>query len=33
MDAEIDPRGLPELERNLKLSAQILRYLIVLSEK
>ena len=33
MDAEIDPLGLPELERNLKLSAQILRYLIVLAEK
>ncbi len=33
MDAEIDPSGLPELERNLKLSAQILRYLLVLSEK
>lgn len=33
MDAEIEPRVLPELERNLKLSPQILRYLIVLAEK
>jgi small subunit ribosomal protein S6 len=29
MDAEIDTRNLPELERSLKLSPSILRYLIV----
>ena len=29
MEANIDPKGLPELERNLKLSSAILRYLIV----
>jgi small subunit ribosomal protein S6 len=33
MEADIDPANLPELERNLKISASILRYLIVLSEK
>jgi small subunit ribosomal protein S6 len=32
MDFEMDPVGLPELERNLKLSNGILRYLIVLAE-
>jgi small subunit ribosomal protein S6 len=32
MYAEIDPESLAELERNLKLSTNILRYLIVLSE-
>lgn len=32
MDAEIEARNLPELERNLKLSASILRYLIVKPE-
>ena len=29
MDAEIDAKNLPELERNLKLSPSILRHLIV----
>jgi len=29
MNAEIDPKNLPELERNLKLSPDILRYLLV----
>ena len=33
MEADIDPANLPELERNLKISSTILRYLIVLSEK
>jgi small subunit ribosomal protein S6 len=28
-EAEIEPKGLPELERNLKLSTNVLRYLIV----
>ena len=28
-EAEIDPKGLPELERNLKLSTNILRYLLI----
>jgi small subunit ribosomal protein S6 len=32
MYADIDPDNLPELERNLKLSTSILRYLIVLAE-
>ncbi len=29
MEANIDPDGLPELERNLKLSTAILRYLVI----
>lgn len=29
MDAEIDPQNLPELERNLRLSPNILRYLLI----
>jgi small subunit ribosomal protein S6 len=29
IEANIDPAGLPELERNLKLSSNILRYLII----
>jgi small subunit ribosomal protein S6 len=29
MNAEIDPKNLPELERNLKLSPDILRYLLI----
>jgi small subunit ribosomal protein S6 len=29
MTAEIDPRNLPELERNLRLSPDVLRYLLV----
>jgi small subunit ribosomal protein S6 len=29
MNAEIDPQNLPELERNLKLSPDILRYLLI----
>lgn len=33
MYADIDPLNLPELERNLKLSGNVLRYLIVLAEK
>ncbi len=33
MEADIDPANLPELERNLKISNAILRYLIILSEK
>lgn len=33
MEADIEPANLPELERNLKISSSILRYLIVLSEK
>lgn len=33
MEADIDPANLPELERNLKISPAILRYLIILSEK
>lgn len=32
MNMDLDPAGLPELERNLKLSTWILRYLIVLEE-
>ncbi len=32
MYADIDPVNLPELERNLKLSSTVLRYLIVLAE-
>jgi len=33
MEADIEPANLPELERNLKISSSILRYLIILSEK
>jgi len=33
MEASIDPEGLPEIERNLKLSSSILRYLIVRAEE
>jgi small subunit ribosomal protein S6 len=29
MNAEMDPKNLPELERNLKLSPDILRYLLI----
>lgn len=29
MNAEIDPHNLPELERNLKLSPDVLRYLLI----
>jgi small subunit ribosomal protein S6 len=29
MNAEIDPQNLPELERNLKLSPDVLRYLLI----
>jgi small subunit ribosomal protein S6 len=29
MQAEIDPKNLPELERNLRLSATVLRYLLI----
>jgi len=29
MNAEIDPQNLPELERNLKLSPEVLRYLLI----
>ncbi|MDE0609947.1 MAG: 30S ribosomal protein S6 [Anaerolineaceae bacterium] len=33
MEASIDPSGLPEIERSLKLSGAILRYLIVRSDE
>jgi small subunit ribosomal protein S6 len=33
MTAEIDTKNLPELERNLKLSTSILRYLIVRADE
>jgi small subunit ribosomal protein S6 len=33
MNVEIEPRHLPELERNLKLSPSILRYLIVRADE
>ena len=33
MEANIDPQGLPELERNLKLSSSILRYLVIRAEE
>lgn len=33
MEASINPTGLPEIERNLKLSGAILRYLIVRSDE
>ena len=33
MEANIDPQGLPELERNLKLSNAILRYLVIRAEE
>ncbi len=33
MEASISPAGLPEIERNLKLSGAILRYLIVRSDE
>lgn len=33
MEANIDPKGLPEVERNLKLSSSILRYLIVRTDQ
>jgi small subunit ribosomal protein S6 len=29
MNAEIDPQNLPELERNMKLSPDLLRYLLI----
>lgn len=29
MNAEIDPQNLPELERNMKLSPEVLRYLLI----
>ncbi|MBL8116262.1 MAG: 30S ribosomal protein S6 [Anaerolineae bacterium] len=29
MNAEIDPQNLPELERNLRLSPSVLRYLLI----
>ncbi len=32
MEASIDPAGLPEIERNLKLAGAILRYLVVRSD-
>lgn len=32
MNMDMDPQGLPELERNLKLSTWIMRYLIILEE-
>src|SRR5690606_16998338 len=33
MEANIDPLGLPELERNLKLTSPILRYLIIRADE
>jgi small subunit ribosomal protein S6 len=33
MEANIDPKGLPELERNLKLSSAILRYLVIRTDE
>lgn len=33
MEANIDPEGLPEIERNLKLSTSVLRYLVVRAEE
>jgi small subunit ribosomal protein S6 len=29
MNADIDPQNLPELERNMKLSPEVLRYLLI----
>jgi ribosomal protein S6 len=33
MNADIDPQNLPELERNLKLSTTVLRYLLIRPER
>lgn len=33
MEANVDPSGLPEVERNLKLSSAILRYLIIRADE
>jgi small subunit ribosomal protein S6 len=33
MEASIDPKGLPEVERNLKLSSAILRYLVIRADE
>lgn len=33
MQANVDPLGLPEVERNLKLSSAILRYLIIRTDE
>jgi small subunit ribosomal protein S6 len=33
MEANVDPKALPEVERNLKLSSAILRYLIVRTDE
>ncbi len=33
LEASIDPKGLPEIERNLKLASGILRYLIVRADE
>ncbi len=33
IEANIDPAGLPELERNLKLSSNILRYLLIRADE
>jgi len=33
MEANIDPKGLPEVERNLKLSPAVLRYLIIRADQ
>lgn len=33
MEANVDPKGLPEIERNLKLSSSILRYLIIRADE
>ncbi|MBZ0298625.1 MAG: 30S ribosomal protein S6 [Anaerolineae bacterium] len=33
MEANIDPQGLPEVERNMKLSPAVLRYLIIRADE
>ena len=33
MEANVDPKGLPEVERNLKLSSAILRYLVIRTDE
>ncbi|MAS34437.1 MAG: 30S ribosomal protein S6 [Anaerolineaceae bacterium] len=33
MEANVDPVGLPELERNMKLSSAILRYLVIRADE
>ena len=33
MEANIDPEGLPEIERNLKLNSSVLRYLVIRADE